>query len=115
MPPTKLFSTILELHDGRLLMAGVELYIYDEATDSFTMIKRSEPEFIISVAEDSQGRIFLSTNHSIFYYESDFSKTTQLSQDLFSDFLKGYDGIIPLRFDSKGYLWISRNGKGAPY
>ena len=110
--PTKLFSTILELHDGRLLMAGVELYIYDEATDSFTMIKRSEPEFIISVAEDSQGRIFLSTNHSIFYYESDFSKTTQLSQDLFSDFLKGYDGIIPLRFDSKGYLWISRNGKG---
>ena len=72
--PTKLFSTILELHDGRLLMAGVELYIYDEATDSFTMIKRSEPEFIISVAEDSQGRIFLSTNHSIFYYESEIGR-----------------------------------------
>lgn len=110
--PTKLCSSILELHDGRLLVAGVELYIYDEATDSFTMIKRSEPEFIISVAEDSQGRIFLSTNHSIFYYESDFSKTTQLSQDYFSDFVKGYDGIIPLRFDSEGMLWIGRNGKG---
>ncbi|MGN1246195.1 MAG: two-component regulator propeller domain-containing protein [Muribaculaceae bacterium] len=110
--PTKLCSTILELHDGRLLVAGVELYLYDEKTDSFEMIKRSEPEFIISLAEDRQGRIFVSTNNSIFYYDNNLSKTTQLSADYFSDFVKGYDGIIPLRFDSQGLLWIGRNGKG---
>lgn len=110
--PSKLCSTIVELHDGRVVVAGVEIYIYDELSDSFTMVKRAEPEFVISMAEDCQGRVFMSTNHSISYYENDFSELTQLNQEYFSDFMTGYDGIIPLRFDSKGYLWIGRNGKG---
>ena len=110
--PTKMTSTITEMLDGRIVVAGVELYVFDEANDSFTMIERSHSEFIICATPDRQNRLFVATNNSIFYYDSDFSRITQLSNDLYGDFLTGFDGIVPMRFDSSGLLWVGRNGKG---
>ena len=110
--PTKMTSAITEMPDGRIVVAGVELYVYNEAADSFAMIERSDPEFIICIAVDRQNRLFVATNRSIFYYESDFSRLTQLSEEVYGDFLTGFDGIVPMRFDSHGLLWVGRNGKG---
>lgn len=64
------------------------------------------------MAIDDKDRLFLSTDYSIFYYDQSFSKITQINPAYFSDFITGSDGIIPLYFDSKGLLWIGRNGKG---
>ena len=108
----KLISSIVEMNDGRIVCAGVELYVYDEKTDTFTQIKRSDSEFIISLAVDNQNRLFVATNKSIFCYDSQFSKTSQINPEYFADFLTGFDGIVPMKFDSKGFLWVGRNGKG---
>lgn len=105
-------ATIVETSDGKILCGGTQLYMYDEERDTFVMHPRQDSEFIISMAIDKNDRLFISTNQSIFYYDSSFSKTTQISPIYFSDFITGSDGIIPLYFDSKGLLWIGRNGKG---
>lgn len=108
----KLMSSICEMRDGKIVCAGVELYVYDEQHDTFTQIKRGDSEFIISIAVDNQNRLFVSTNKSIFYYDSSFTTVAQISPELFTDFLTGFDGIVPMIFDSKGLLWVGRDGKG---
>lgn len=105
-------SSIVEDKQNRIFCSGAELYAYDEQKDEFRMIERANSEYIISLASDSKGQLFLSTNQSIFYYDSSFSKTTQIDSKYFADFVTGVDGIIPLKFDSKGRLWVGRNGKG---
>lgn len=105
-------SSIIETHDGKIVCGGKQLYYYDEKSDNFILVQRKDSEYIISLAVDEQNRIFVATNNSIFYYDSSFTKTTQINPSYFSDFLTGFDGIIPLYFDSKGLLWIGRNGKG---
>lgn len=107
-----LIQTIVENSRGEIICGGKQLYIYDEKADDFSMLQRDNKEFIISMAIDKKDRLFISTNKSIFYYDSSFSKTTQINPAYFSDFITGADGIIPLKFDSKGRLWIGRNGKG---
>ena len=37
---------------------------------------------------------------------------TVMDTSLYSDFLTGFDAIVPLFFDSNGLLWIGRDGKG---
>jgi len=107
----KVFS-IVETSTGKIICGGDQLYIYNEQTDEFVLQPRQDSHFIISMAVDAKDRLFISTSHSIFYYDTSFSKTTQISPTYFSDFLPENDGIIPLFFDSKGLLWIGRNGKG---
>jgi len=110
--PNANISSIVETSDGKIICGGFELYVYDEKTDAFIMHPRMDSEFIISMAIDKNNRLFISTNRSIFYYDPFFSKVTQINPVHFSDFVTGSDGIIPLYFDSKGLLWIGRNGKG---
>lgn len=105
-------TSIAETSDGRIFCSGTELYEYDEEKAEFVLHKRKDSEFIISMAVDKQDRLFISTNKSISYYDSSFTKTTQINPDYYSGFLTGADGILPLYFDSKGLLWIGRNGKG---
>ena len=105
-------SSIVETSTGKLICGGVELYIYDEIADEFIVSPRMDSEYIVSMAVDKKDRLFISTNQSIFYYDKSFSKITQINPGYFSDFITGSDGIIPLYFDSKGLLWIGRNGKG---
>ena len=107
----KVFS-IVETSTGKIICGGDQLYIYNEQTDEFVLQPRQDPHFIISMAVDTEDRLFISTSHSIFYYDISFSKTTQINPAYFSEFLPENDAIIPLFFDSKGVLWIGRNGKG---
>ncbi|MDR2626784.1 MAG: hybrid sensor histidine kinase/response regulator, partial [Dysgonamonadaceae bacterium] len=105
-------SSIVETSTGKIICGGTQLYIYDEEAGQFVMHPRMDSEYIISMAIDEKDRLFISTNRSIFYYDESFSKITQINPGYFSDFITGSDGIIPLYFDSKGLLWIGRNGKG---
>ena len=105
-------SSIAETSDGKIICGGAELYIYDEIADMFVVHPRMDSEIILSMAIDKKDRLFISTNSSIFYYDPSFSKITQINPVHFSDFITGSDGIIPLYFDSKGLLWVGRNGKG---
>lgn len=107
-----LIQTILENSKGEIICAGHQLYRYDEKLDTFKMVPRKERGFIISMAIDRQDRLFVSTNTSIFYYDQEFGKCTQINTEYFDDFITGVDGIIPLKFDTNGRLWIGRNGKG---
>ena len=110
--PNSIIASIAETSDGKIICGGTQLYVYNEEADEFVMYPRMDSEFIISMAIDPKDRLFVSTNHSIFYYDKDFSKITQINPAYFSDFITGSDGIIPLFFDSKELLWIGRNGKG---
>jgi ligand-binding sensor domain-containing protein/signal transduction histidine kinase/DNA-binding response OmpR family regulator len=105
-------TSILETSTGKIICGGDQLYVLDETPGEFVLYPRQDSEFIISMAIDRNDRLFISTNRSIFYYDASFSKITQIDPACFSDFITGYDGIIPLFFDSKGMLWIGRNGKG---
>ena len=104
--------SIVETQDGKIICGGNGLFIYDEVLDCFTRIPEEKSEYIISLAVDKQNRIFCATNSSIFYIDSTLTQRTQINSAHFADFLTGYDGIVPLFFDSKGLLWIGRNGKG---
>ena len=111
LPNTRITS-IVETSSGKIICGGTQLFIYDEDTDEFLLHPRIDNHLILSMAIDKSDRIFVSTNHSVFYYNSSFSNETQINPDYFSDFITGIDGIIPLFFDSKGLLWMGRNGKG---
>jgi len=110
--PDALFTSIVETKSGKIVCGGSHLYIYDEQTDEFFLFPRMDNQFILSMAIDENDRLFISTNHSVSYYDSSFSKETQINPDYFSDFMTGIDGVVPLFFDSKGILWMGRNGKG---
>jgi ligand-binding sensor domain-containing protein/signal transduction histidine kinase/DNA-binding response OmpR family regulator len=105
-------TTVVETSKGTIVCGGDQLYVFDEDAKTFVMCPRLDSDFIISMAIDRNDRLFISTNRSIFYFDPSFSKMTQIDPAFFSDFITGYDGIIPLFFDSKGLLWIGRNGKG---
>ena len=110
--PNSLIQSITENSRGDIICSGKQLFVYNNQKDEFTMIQRQDAEFIISMAVDKKDNLFISTNKSIFYYDPSFTKTTQINPTYFLDFITGADGIIPLQFDSKGLLWIGRNGKG---
>lgn len=110
--PLDLIQTIVENSHGEIIAGGRQLYIYDEKKDKFTKLLHENHEFIISMAIDKKDRLYIATNKSILYYDSSFSKATQINPAYFADFTTGADGIIPLKFDSQGRLWIGRNGKG---
>jgi ligand-binding sensor domain-containing protein/signal transduction histidine kinase/DNA-binding response OmpR family regulator len=105
-------SSIVETGAGKIVCGGAQLYIFDEEADEFVLYPRQDSEFILSMAIDRNDRLYISTNRSIFYYDASFSKITQINPAYLTDFITGFDGIIPLFFDSKGILWIGRNGKG---
>lgn len=110
--PDNQVSSIMENSYGQIVCGGTDLYIFDEHADEFVPLPHQDFGFIISLAFDKQNRLFVATNKSIYYFDSSFSKTTQINKAYFEDFITGVDGIIPMFFDSRGRLWIGRNGKG---
>jgi ligand-binding sensor domain-containing protein/signal transduction histidine kinase/DNA-binding response OmpR family regulator len=105
-------ASIVETGTGKIICGGAQLYIFDEEADEFVIHPSQDSEFILSMAVDRNDRLYISTNRSIFYYDASFSKITHINPAYLTDFITGFDGIIPLFFDSKGMLWIGRNGKG---
>ncbi|MDR2929281.1 MAG: response regulator [Cytophagaceae bacterium] len=112
MPAGMMVSSIVETATGTIVCGGTRLYIYNEDADEFVEQQRHDGEFIVSMAVGVGNRLFISTNRSVYYYDESFSTTTQINPLYFADFITGSDGIIPLFFDSRGTLWMGRNGKG---
>ena len=97
--------------NGRIICSGTRLYSYDEKRDRFTA-KRFDPGYIISLAADRRGNVWLSTNRAIYHTTSGLKRFRPIPRSYYSDFITGADGIIPLFVDSKDNLWMGRNGKG---
>ncbi len=111
--PVSGVSSIVENSRGMIFCGGNELIVYDEKSDKFTTLPSLAAEFIVSLAFDSNDKLYVATNHNVFYYNAALTKITYLDEGYYSDFLTGSDGIVPMAFDKKGRLWMGRNGKGA--
>lgn len=103
---------ITETSDGKMILAGNGLYMYNEQGDSLSALPTPDTGFILSLAIDPQGNLFFASNTSINYYDRTFNKLTQLDNFFYKDFLTGADGVVPMMFDHAGHLWVGRNGKG---
>lgn len=105
-----------ETKDGTLICCnGNNVFEFDEKNQNFVPLDEQNGDIIVSIAADKHNRIFISTNKNIRYYDMKRQISTQLDQNKFTEFLtdQGSDNIVPLFVDSKGFLWIGRNGKGA--
>lgn len=103
---------LAEMNDGRILLCGDFLQIIDPATDEVTALPKQDDGYVLSMAIAPDSRVFVATNKSIAYYDSKLQNCTFVNPGVYSDFLMGFDDIVPLFFDHRGCLWIGRNGKG---
>ncbi len=103
-------DAIAETPDGRLLCGGVFLYSYDEERDDFIALPFNNG-FILSMAADSKGNVYLSSNGSIYVLDPK-SVLTELDAGLELVPPINSDGIIPLYIDDEDILWVGRNGAG---
>lgn len=113
--PTQEVSSIVESRSGKIICGGKHLYVYNELKDNFEIYPSLDFGFILSLAVDKSNNLFVATNTSIFRYNATMTKITKLPSNYYSDFITRSDGIIPMKFDSQGRLWIGRNGKGVMY
>ena len=104
-------TAITETPDGRLLCGGGALWVYNPEADSFRRL-RFDTDFILSLAADRLGYVYLSTNQRIYRLEPTLDKARPMPKHLYDGVTTGADGIIPLMVDSRNNLWIGRNGKG---
>lgn len=104
-------TAIAETPDGNLFCGGSRLYLYDRKSDRFKTIGL-DIGFIISLAADNRGNIYISTNNAILRLDFSERKVKKLDRSLFEDFTSGAGDIIPLFVDSDNNLWIGRNGRG---
>jgi len=113
--PTQEVSSIVESRSGKIICGGKHLYVYNELKDNFEIYPSLDFGFILSLAVDKSNNLFVATNTSIFRYNATMTKITKIPSNYYSDFITRSDGIIPMKFDSQGRLWIGRNGKGVMY
>jgi ligand-binding sensor domain-containing protein/signal transduction histidine kinase/DNA-binding response OmpR family regulator len=103
---------MVETRQGKIISGGNRLCIYDEKSDKFIPYPILEQGHIISLALDHQDNLYVATNSTIFRYNSSMTKIIRLNPSYYKDFLTGADGIVPIMTDSKGRLWVGRNGDG---
>lgn len=85
---------------------------YDEEKDAFLPLPMEEGETVLSLAVDADDNVYLSTNNGLMLYNASLTRFSFIHKTQTIDFTTGVDGIIPLFSDSKGNLWVGRNGKG---
>ena len=105
-------SKIVETKDGAIICAGTKIFRRLPGESEFHHIPRQSEIFITGMAVSPENRIYVATDRSIAWYSSNLDSETILDSSLYSDFLSGFDAIVPLFFDSRGNLWIGRDGKG---
>ena len=105
-------SSIAETGDGKIVCGGTRFFVFDEAESAFKEVARDETDHILAIITAPDGRVFMSTNKSILFYDASLTKITHLSPEVYASYIKGFDGIVPLMFDHLGRLWIGRNGDG---
>ena len=102
-----------EMSDGRIVAGGGKLFVFDEHRHRFTQLPLVDNDYVVSLATDRNNRLFVATNHNIYCYSSKFTRISKVQRLGTSSFLTGNDGsIVPMMFDSKGRLWLGRNGRG---
>lgn len=106
-------SSIVETAQGKIICGGNELTIYDEQTDHFSTIPSLGYGFIVNLAADRKGNLYVATNKTIYSYNADMSKIRYLAKGYYENFLSGYDCVVPMLFDHAGRLWMGINGNGA--
>lgn len=110
--PGGFIASIVETSDGKIICGGIELSVFDEKARKFKALPSLGEGFIISLAIDKNDQLYVTTNSSIYSYNSKLTQITRLDSSIYQDFITGADGIIPMSFDHAGRLWIGRNGKG---
>jgi ligand-binding sensor domain-containing protein/signal transduction histidine kinase/DNA-binding response OmpR family regulator len=105
-------TTMLETHHGKIIYGGNRLCIFDEKKDKFIPYPIFEQSQIISLAIDRYDNLYVATHTDILRYNSTMTKITRLNTADYKSFLTGSDDIVPIITDSRGRLWIGRNGDG---
>lgn len=105
-------QSMTESGNGRLFCAGDVLCSYNEKEDRFDALPSLGEGFIISITVDKKDNLYVGTNSSIYTYDATLTKISRLASYFYSDFITGFDGIMPMCVDHNGKLWIGRNGKG---
>ena len=105
-------SEIVETRDGGIVCSGNRIYRKGAAEKSFKHVPRHAEGYVTGMAVAPDGRVFVGTDRSIAYYSPAMNAETMLDASVYSDFMKGFDVLAPLYFDSRGNLWIGRDGRG---
>lgn len=104
---------IVETSDRRIVAGGSNLYVYDERRGQFALLPLLDRDYVVSLAADRHGRLWVATNHGIGCYTGGLRHMTRVRGLGTASFLDGTDGsIAPMTFDSHDRLWVGRNGKG---
>lgn len=104
-------KSVDEIDNGRILVSGDGLMIIDRA-GHIEYLPHQDDGYVVGVAIAPDKRVFVATNKTIAYYDSKMRNCTFVNPDVYSDFLMGFDDIVPMFFDHAGLLWIGRSGKG---
>jgi len=105
-------KTIEEISDGRILVSGDNLMLVDPADGRIKSLPHQDDGYVVGTAVAPDKRVFVATNKTIAYYDAGMKNCTFVSPQVYTDFLMGFDDIVPMFFDHRGVLWIGRSGKG---
>lgn len=103
---------IVETSNGKIVSTGDFVWMYDDEKDCFRKLPSSGEGYNLYLTAGKNGNVFVATNQSVYYYDSSFKHIRHLPKSCYNDFLTGADGICPLFVDTRGRLWVGRNGKG---
>ena len=102
-------TNFVETKDGRILTGYDRLYVLNESIDSFMVYPSVDYGLIASMATDAKGNIYVSTNKTLFSFNSNLSNITLLDPEIHSEAVLGHNVIMPLFVDSRQRLWVGRN------
>lgn len=105
-------AKIVETKDGAIVCSGTKIFRRGPGEKEFRHVPRQSEGYVAGMAVSPDNRIYVATDRSIAWYSSRLDSETILDASLYSGFLSGFDAIVPLFFDSRGNLWIGRDGKG---
>jgi len=103
---------ITENHNGKIICGTNQLYVYDESADRFRVWPSMDLGVVSSLCCDKDDNLYVGASGRIFRFSPSLTHITPFTSSYFSDFTTVADGIIPMMVDSRGLLWVGRNGKG---
>lgn len=105
-------TSFAESKDGRILTGTNKLFVYENKLDSFLVYPSINHGTIASMAQDAKGNIYVSTNRTVFSFNSTLTSITPLNSNIHYDIPGSNSAIIPLFVDSRQCLWVGCNDGG---